>query len=297
MKEQVKDGQLLNILCLFVMVGLRVEAVDFKDQGYHLFVAINKDVPENIGIISELQSMLTSASDYLYTATRKYTYIRRVTILVPATWTRDPAWELEGEMIFTRADIRVDEPHPAMGNSPYVFQPGQCGDPGRYIHLTSDFVLDNQIDRQINYGDAGRVLVHEFAHLRYGVFGEYGVRDSLQHPVYYIDDNSTILRPTACSAEVVGVFHDVVNGGDCATGDTSTPLNENCIFLPSTTDNVATASVMYAQFLQEVTEFCESNPQDKKRKHNADAPNRQNKMCNKRGTWDVIREHLDIRGH
>ncbi|XP_071114503.1 calcium-activated chloride channel regulator 1-like [Haliotis cracherodii] len=286
------------VLMLMLCTGADVVAVTYEDNGYDLLVAINRNVTQEPRIITELQSMFTSASDYLYTTTRKYTYIRRVTILVPDTWTRDPAWELGGEMTFTDADVRVDSPHPEKGNTPYTFQPGQCGVPGRYILLTSDFVLDKDNDRDINYGDAGRVLVHEFAHLRFGVFDEYGIRQSSQHPVYYVDDTDLSLRPTACSTDIKGDFINAVKDSACEPIDSKEVVNKDCYFLPSAYDNKATSSVMYAQFLKEVVHFCESNPDSGRMdlKHNPNAPNRQNKMCKERGTWDIIKEHPDIQG-
>ncbi|XP_046351111.2 calcium-activated chloride channel regulator 1-like [Haliotis rufescens] len=293
----------MKVYCIFrailivVHIG-GIECVEFKNNGYELVVAIHRDTPENLNIISELQTMLTSASDYLYTTTRKYTYIRRVTILVPDTWGRQSSWKDEGEITFTDADIRVDSSHPAWGNTPYTFQPGQCGEPGRYILLTSEYVLDNGINRVFNYGDAGRTLVHEFAHLRFGVFDEYGIPGSDVHPVGYIDDTSTTLRPTACSTDITGDFVDVVKDAGCAPVSTTKLLNDDCAFLPSSYMNRATSSVMYAQFLKEVVNFCESNPESGRLdlKHNPNAPNRHNKMCNERGTWDIIREHPDIKG-
>ncbi|XP_046561276.1 calcium-activated chloride channel regulator 3A-1-like [Haliotis rubra] len=184
------------------------------------------------------------------------------------------------------------------GNTPYTFQPGQCGQPGRYILLTPDYVLDKDNGRDINYGDAGRVLVHEFAHLRFGVFDEYGIPGSRQHPVYYVDDTGTTVRPTACSTDITGNFINEVKDSSCEPVDSKDVVNKDCYFLPNAFDNTATTSVMYAQFLKEVVHFCESDPDSGRMDliHNPNAPNRHNKMCSERGTWDVIKEHTDIKG-
>ncbi|XP_046561281.1 calcium-activated chloride channel regulator family member 3-like [Haliotis rubra] len=296
MEVQVRVRWVMVLLALWI--GADVVAVKFENNGYDLLVAIDRKVPQDPRMIPQLKTMFTSASDYLYNTTRKYTYIRHVTILVPDTWTKDPSWKDKGEITFTDADVRVDSPNPLKGNTPYTFQPGQCGEPGRYILLTPDYVLDKDNDRDINYGDAGRVLVHEFAHLRFGVFDEYGIPGSRQHPVYYVDDTGTTVRPTACSTDITGYFSNKVEGSRCEPVDSEELVNKDCSFLPDVNNNTATVSVMYAQFLKEVVHFCESDPDSGRMDliHNPNAPNRHNKMCSKRGTWDVIKEHTDIKG-
>ncbi|XP_067665325.1 calcium-activated chloride channel regulator 1-like [Haliotis asinina] len=291
-------GRIYWVVVLTLCIGADVVAVTFENNGYDLLVAIHRNVTQDPRMITQLQSMFTSASNYLYTTTRKYTYIRRVTILVPDSWTKDPSWNDEGEITFTDADVRVDSPHPLQGYTPYTFQPGQCGEPGRYILLTPNFVLDKDNDRDINYGDAGRVLVHEFAHLRFGVFDEYGIPGSRQHPVYYVDDTGTTVRGTACSNDITGDFVNEVKDSRCDPVDGKDVVNKDCKFLPNVFINTATSSVMYAQFLEKVIHFCESDPESGRMDliHNPNAPNRHNKMCNGRGTWDVIREHTDIKG-
>lgn len=94
--------------------------------------------------------------------------------------------------------------------------------------------------------------MHEFAHLRFGVFDEYGIRQSSQHPVYYVEDSELYLRPTACSTDIKGDFINEVKDSACEPIDSTEVLNKDCVFLPSAYNNKATASVMYAQFLKEV---------------------------------------------
>ena len=38
--------------------------------------------------------------------------------------------------------MRVDLPNAVHLDSPYTVQPGGCGDPGEYIHITRNFLLE-----------------------------------------------------------------------------------------------------------------------------------------------------------
>lgn len=41
------------------------------------------------------------------------------------------------------SEIRVDVSNAAYGGQPYTDQPGGCGVPGRYIHLTPEYLLND----------------------------------------------------------------------------------------------------------------------------------------------------------
>ncbi|GAB1288211.1 Chloride channel accessory 4B [Apodemus speciosus] len=71
---------------------------------------------------------------------------------------------------YNHADVKVAPPALEGRDEPYTRQFTQCGEKAEYIHLTPDFVLGK---KQNEYGDSGKVLVHEWAHLRWGVFDEY----------------------------------------------------------------------------------------------------------------------------
>ncbi|MGH0172227.1 UNVERIFIED_CONTAM: hypothetical protein FKN15_062933 [Acipenser sinensis] len=113
--------------------------------------------------------MVTRASGVLYNATRKRAFFRDVKILIPRTWgawtgTQTPTYET-----YNQANVFITESRNRDG--PYTLQYGGCGKEGRYIHFTKDFLLN---DAFINtYGPREKVFVHEWAHLRWGVFNEY----------------------------------------------------------------------------------------------------------------------------
>ena len=52
----------------------------------------------------------------------------------------------------------------------------------------------------------GKVLIHEWAHYRYGVFEEYGYPDDTQFPYSYINANGE-RRLTGCNdTEIPGIL-------------------------------------------------------------------------------------------
>ena len=54
--------------------------------------------------------------------------------------------------------VRVDTPNPLYGNDPYTVQPGGCKDPGQYIHVTKDFLVDLNTTSEQNYGYVGIIF-------------------------------------------------------------------------------------------------------------------------------------------
>ncbi|XP_046578627.1 calcium-activated chloride channel regulator 1-like [Haliotis rubra] len=255
-----------------------------SNNGYEdLVVAIHKDVPENHDILTNIQAIISGASSYLYRATRKRAYFRDVVIQIPETWTQNDTWR-RSQKTFQQADVRIDNPHPLHGETPYTFQPGQCREPGLYVHFTPSYILDHGVNRMRNWGDPGRAFVHEFAHLRYGVFDEYGYPPD--YPTWYLDGD--VIRPTGCTTEIDGSFMQSYKPCDPRHN------TKGCVFMATSNGN-SNASVMYMPYLDSIHDFCETNAADPKLRHNGVANNEQNRRCNREGTWDIIRRHADFR--
>ncbi|XP_069593612.1 calcium-activated chloride channel regulator 1-like [Ranitomeya imitator] len=263
--------------------------VKVNDGGYEDIVfAINPEVKEDIRIIEEIQEMVKEATSYLFQATRKRLYIRSVKILIPSTWTPSNNYTKPGTETYNTADIIITNPYLKYGYDPYTLQYGQCGEPGRYIHLTPDFLLDDSLLSV--YGPRERVFVHEWAHLRWGVYDEYN-----EEIPYYVAGNSKV-EATRCSLDILGtniVKTSECHGENCPTKacnfDVATGLyEEGCVFVPYYTRQFSQDSIMYSQALPTVTDFCDVDT------HNSEAPNLQNRMCNYRSTWDVIKDSTDI---
>uniref|UniRef100_A0A8C5R717 VWFA domain-containing protein n=1 Tax=Leptobrachium leishanense TaxID=445787 RepID=A0A8C5R717_9ANUR len=259
----------------------RCSMVKLNNGGYEdIVIAINPAVPEDPKIIENVQNMVKDATSYLFHATKKRLYIRNVKILIPLSWSPNTNYIKSKTETYDKADVIIDTPHIYYGDDPYTLQYGRCGEPGRYIHFTPNFLLDDSLLSA--YGDRGRVFVHEWAHFRWGVFDEY---DS-ENPFY---DSGFKVEATRCSADIIGYNYIPCTGLNC----TPRPCNINyitglledgCVFIPDK-NQFATESIMYMQ----VSEFCDAS------NHNIEAPTLQNHVCNSRSTWDVISDSSDIK--
>ncbi|XP_051021629.1 LOW QUALITY PROTEIN: calcium-activated chloride channel regulator 2 [Acomys russatus] len=253
--------------------------VKLHDNGYNeLLLAINPRVPENLSLIANIKEMITEASFYLFNATKRRVFFRNVQILIPATWTAHNYSRVKQES-YDKANVLVTEQSGIYRNDPYTLQHRGCGKEGRHIHFTADFLLHNEIAAP--YGSRGRAFVHEWAHLRWGVFDEYNNDKPL-----YLDGRNEI-QATRCSSDITGAF--VCANGLCLNEDCiiSKLFRGGCTFLYNSTQN-ATGSIMFMQSLSSVVEFCNAST------HNHEAPNLQNRMCSLRSTWDVITASSDL---
>jgi len=100
------------------------------------------------------QSYFTKASKVLLTATYRRAYFRSISILVPPDWPETGhSYETDSIHSYSQAHIVVDRPNSMYGDKPYVVQPGGCGDPGLYLHLTPEYVSKVFVAEQ--YGPVG----------------------------------------------------------------------------------------------------------------------------------------------
>uniref|UniRef100_A0A8B9GR90 VWFA domain-containing protein n=1 Tax=Astyanax mexicanus TaxID=7994 RepID=A0A8B9GR90_ASTMX len=220
------------------------------------------------------QDMITSGSQYLFHAVEDKVFFKEVKILVPPTWKGN--YERAKRETYDKASVFIDRPNPIFGDEPYTKQMKGCGEEGEYIHFTPDFLLDD--DLLDAYGTREKVFVHEWAHLRWGVFDEY----SEEEPFYLFGNN---IEPTRCIKDIRGRNYKVTNGKHvhCPT-DVATGLPiKGCQFFPDR-EQENSASIMYMQSLDSVKAFCGFMD------HNYEAPNMQNKKCDYRSTSSVIFE-------
>lgn len=113
------------------------------------------------------------------------------------------------------------------GDIPYTLQSGGCGQEGEYIHFTPNYLITLQQAANIaQFGPSGnytslsnqkslttalfgnpylrlieKLFVHEWAHLRYGVFDEYGRAGDQSYPLFYIPQGSKTIQPNLCTDE------------------------------------------------------------------------------------------------
>ncbi|NWX81957.1 CLCA2 regulator, partial [Nothoprocta pentlandii] len=260
-------------------------ATVLRGGGYEgLVAAVHPRVGEDAELLARLQEMITEASFHLFNATRGRAHFRSVKILIPPTWT-EKGYEAPKHESYDTADVIVAPPYWKHGDDPYTLQPGACGQTGKYIHFTPNFLAnDNLMDI---YGSRGRLFVHEWAHLRWGVFDEY---DS-ERPFYVTARNQ--VKVTRCSSDVTGIYVCEKNScteGSCVINKLTGLFKEGCTFIHDR-NQTAVSSIMYMQSLSSVAEFCDEH------NHNREAPNLQNQMCDYRSTWEVIKNSPDFKNN
>uniref|UniRef100_A0A8D1G8L9 Calcium-activated chloride channel regulator 1 n=1 Tax=Sus scrofa TaxID=9823 RepID=A0A8D1G8L9_PIG len=276
----------LFILVLHLLEGARSNSlIQLNGNGYEgIVIAIDPNVPEDETLIQNIKDMVTKASPYLFEATEKRFYFKNVAILIPASWKAKPEYVKPKLETYKNADVVVTEPNPPENDGPYTEQMGNCGEKGEKIYFTPDFVAGKKV---LQYGPQGRVFVHEWAHLRWGVFNEYNNEQK-----FYLSNKKN--KPVICSAAIRGdIGVPQCQGGSCVTKrcrtDRVTGLyQKECEFIPDPQQSEK-ASIMYAQSIESVVEFC------KEKNHNKEAPNDQNQKCNLRSTWEVIQDSEDFK--
>ncbi|XP_024421157.3 calcium-activated chloride channel regulator 1 [Desmodus rotundus] len=274
------------ILVLHLLEGaLSNSLIQLNNNGYEgIVIAIDPDVPEDETLIQEIKDMVTQASPYLFEATGKRFYFKSVTILIPEKWKTKPEYARPKLETYKNADVLVVKPNPPGNDEPYTEQMGNCGDKGERIYFTPDFIVGKKLPQ---YGPQGRVFVHEWAHLRWGVFNEYN-----NDQKFYLSQGKK--EAVRCSAAITGKAEiNKCQGGSCVSKacklDKVTGLYEKgCEFIPDT-HQTEKASIMFSQSINSVVEFCTE------KNHNKEAPNLQNQKCNLRSTWEVISDSDDFK--
>nr|KAF6377564.1 hypothetical protein mMyoMyo1_002908 [Myotis myotis] len=274
------------LLVLYLLQGSDTSFVQLNNNGYEgIIIAINPGVPENETLIEKIKDMVTAASTYLFEATERRFFFKNVSILIPDTWEENPQYKRPKHESYTHADVLVAPPTLPDRDEPYTKHFKQCEEKGEYIHFTPDVVLGK---KQNEFGPAGRLLVHEWAHLRWGVFDEYNDDE----PFY--SASSKRIEATRCSTDITGLNRVYkCQGNSCVFNkckiDRKTKLYEkNCQFFPDK-DQTEMTSIMFMQGITSVVKFCN------KENHNGEAPSLQNKKCEFRSTWEVISSSEDFK--
>uniref|UniRef100_T1JJG9 Calcium-activated chloride channel N-terminal domain-containing protein n=1 Tax=Strigamia maritima TaxID=126957 RepID=T1JJG9_STRMM len=311
--------------CIVVTVSLLLLVISAKSRikitnnGYtEVVVAIDPDIKHVEGepLIDKIKQLFTSGSAALLTATRNRSYFKEITILVPKSWPKKSNRSIASYEVFSQADVRIQRANPLEGDRPYTLQPYPCENPGRYIHLTPNYLRQLKDKSTEKFGDPGmiekyeklftgqlmsdddcsigRTIVHEWAHLRYGIFDEYAEITRLEtFPAFYRDPQSEEILPNACANEkLVGKRWNAVTKQDCGNSPSILP-SKDCIFVVDKNQNdKVTSSIASYHFLPNARTFCDDTDEYR---HNRHAPNRHNRMCNGRSTWNVITSHEDFK--
>ncbi|XP_057649825.1 calcium-activated chloride channel regulator 1-like [Chionomys nivalis] len=274
------------ILVLHLLEGvLSNSLIQLNKNGYEgIVIAIDHDVPEDEALIQHIKDMVTRASPYLFEATGKRFYFKDVAILIPESWKTKPDYERPKLETIKNADVLVSATSPVGEDQPHTEHVGACGEKGLRIHLTPNFLAGKKLKE---YGPQERAFLHEWAHLRWGVFDEYNNEEK-----FYLSKGKT--EAVRCSAAITGKNvvrwcqgGSCVNKGSCRIDKLTGLYGKDCVFLPDK-QQIEKASIMYSQTIDSVVEFCTE------KNHNKEAPNAQNQRCNLRSTWEVIQGSEDF---
>uniref|UniRef100_A0A674IWX8 Calcium-activated chloride channel N-terminal domain-containing protein n=1 Tax=Terrapene triunguis TaxID=2587831 RepID=A0A674IWX8_9SAUR len=240
-----------SLVLLFLVPVVRVSMVQLKNGGYEdIVIAINPELPEDHNIIRNIRAMVKEASTYLFNATKQRFFFKAVKIIIPLHWLPKPEYLSVKTESYDKADVIVANPFLKYGDDPYTLQYGGCGEKGRYIHFTPNFLLNDALHNI--YGSRGtKVFVHEWAHLRWGVFDEFN-----NYAPFYLSVNSGKETVEATRYQCF-IFYLHCTGNSCTTReckyDQQTKLYEaGCKFVPEKPQN-APASIMYMQSLPSVS--------------------------------------------
>lgn len=274
-------------LFLFLLVR-ETASIHVNDGGYedvHIFVRETNDEKDGNYLLKRIQDVFTEASKLMFTATRQKLFFKNIRIVVPKSWSFKPGYKKKAVPSLYKQYIVVDK---GGIKAPHVRGLVKCGGEGNYMYLPADdFVLKI---RTTNWGSHDRVIMHEWGHLRWGLFDEYPVKNK-----FYQADG--IWKPTSCTENIKGrVVKGECNSTEyCNTDNTGIKMDKKCTFCPDVKQSI-NASLMSYSYLNKISMFCDKKSLDvhESQWHNIRAPNLQNLLCNQRSAWEVMRMHKDF---
>ncbi|CAG0886062.1 unnamed protein product [Cyprideis torosa] len=248
--------------------------------------------PIRLGRSLICQLLFRNASSALYQATGNRLYFKRISLLIPDWWDLAQCGLTHSQISSVpridsgNADFLVQTRTPGVGDRPWTLQVKGCGRSGERTYIPVTFLQSVSSNGDENEARA-RLLVREWAKLRYGIFDEGGFVDDPLYPAFYKEYIEEDLatpgrqadpeRPTTCSD------HPIVGNKVCPGG--------RCQFYPVSEENQnVTASLMALPILDSARVFCNQST------HNRLAPTKHNLLCDGRSTWEVIQSHPDLNG-
>lgn len=151
--------------------------------------------------------MVIESSQLLYELTKQRAFFRNVSIVLPSSWsTKTEYRNVTDHDFYSSATVRVGPPNPKYDDTPYTLQPGDCGEVGRYIHFTPEFLMKycilpemglptKRINRNANNvicKKITKIFVNQWLRFKYGVFPEHGIVNSHQFPMFYVGDDTKV---------------------------------------------------------------------------------------------------------
>ncbi|XP_060559424.1 calcium-activated chloride channel regulator 1-like [Ruditapes philippinarum] len=281
-----------NIKCLILIFVVKVcISIKVNNGGYEdVYIFIREGVEENDNLIRRIKEVFTEASSLMLTATENRLYLKNIRIVVPKSWSKKPEYLNIPAPSLSRQYIILDKIIAGM-TTPHVRSTGVCGAEGSYMFLSStDFILKGGYTR---WGSHDHVIVHEWAHLRWGVFDEYPISTK-----FYQGSGKWI--PVRCTTQIkgkIGIGKGCSsNDIECDISNTGKKISDRCKFCPiEQKDN--SASLMGYSFFNSIKSFCDKDDLtvNSEQRHNRQAPNRHNIVCKYKSVWEVMRKHIDFK--
>ncbi|CAG5081704.1 Oidioi.mRNA.OKI2018_I69.PAR.g9943.t2.cds [Oikopleura dioica] len=181
---------------------------------------------------------------------------------------------------------------------PYAVKATPCGYQGSYLRMSQAFIEDPQSLNFTAYGNPEKILAGEWAKFRWGVFDETPPPNKGHE--FYLASNSRI-EASRCSLKVEGdliLKEDTedgrIKGDECMRMEAFQSRNL-CEFVPKKQQKQSgLGSLLFSRHLDDVTEYCDNDPEKKLTFHNRDAKTRHNEVCDTKSIWEVIRAHDDF---
>ncbi|CAH0563965.1 unnamed protein product [Brassicogethes aeneus] len=257
---------------IFLQFLAFVATLELKNGAYdNLVIKLEETVPTEDcrNIISNLESTLSSASQYLFSALDSRAFLRSATVLLPPSWPDNCVPSAVMSASGETSDVTVG-PSVAPRERIWTQQSLGCGQPGDQIYLGYETLL--QRDNTL-----GRSLIKEFAMYRYGVFEEQGYYNDPIYPMCYYDDQTKQAKVTGCSDL------PIKDNGLCSPNPGDATYNATQMVDPK-----ARSSIMFAAEASSVSMFCDDG------NHDRYAPTKHNLLCDRRSVLEVVMKHPDF---
>ncbi|XP_062600924.1 calcium-activated chloride channel regulator 1-like isoform X2 [Saccostrea cucullata] len=285
----------LKFVCIvgYVNAVCQTNRIEIDGNGYTgITVAVSSKLEPSEIQLQRLKDLFTAASARLYKATKHHVFFKDITIVIPKSWPSNITDSYITGPQLDSAHVIVDKANPLANNKPYVSGMTGCGKPGRHIHLEPYTV------QTLNaVGDADRLFVHHWGHFRWGLFDEHGdtespVQESNRNTWFYSSGGT--FKPNICVKNTKGKIELNYCGSNmkCSVDENGLP-EKNCKFCGDETGNTVNGSIMGTVEISSVEEFCDE--ENSNVPHNKEAETPQNKICQGKSAWEIMRLHSDFK--
>ncbi|XP_045201870.2 calcium-activated chloride channel regulator 4-like [Mercenaria mercenaria] len=233
----------INFVLFCLLIG-EISPIFVKNGRYEdLYIVIQDNNEDNEVLLERIKEVFTAASKLLFTATRNHLYFGKIKVVVPKTWSLKTEYKRLIVPSQMKQYISVDKYGDGV---PKVYGLTKCGRGGSYMYLNSlKFILT---EGSTNWGNHDNVIVHEWGHLRYGLYDEYPVTKPYYPTFYQAAGKWNPVRCTNLIQGRVGMGAGCDPSTECNTEDASKILNERCKFCPDREQKVD-ASLMGFQWI------------------------------------------------